>query len=166
MSCVRCDWHRQGGNFVCVWPWGEWNVNAAEEIVARQKREGRARLVTIKWETLRRYAQRDNWLDPANFHAPHLDHVDTSKPGIMGTTNDVPGRRRFLLEGQHRAIQCLRTRRDFSFYLLSEEETDSITIRKARVRSAPRMAARRARENGRGRQASPRPIKSRIQSSS
>ncbi len=144
MSCERCGWYKRGGAFTCVWPWGEWDVNAAEKLVAGKVRAGEARLITVKWQTLARYARRDGWLDARNYHEPHVAHVDGSKPGIMGTATHSPGRRRFLIEGQHRAIQCLRAKRDFSFYLLSKPETDGITIRRRRHPRETRKLSRNA----------------------
>ena len=78
-ECYRCAWHAKGGRFLCRWPFGLWDVSAAEEAV-----RGR------------------------------------------------PGRRLVLLEGMHRAVRCLRERRDFRAYVLPARETAAVELKAGR----------------------------------
>ncbi len=64
----------------------------------------------------------------------HVAHVDPSIPGIISHVwfveedgRSVHGH--LLIDGNHRAAQCLETNRDFFAYLLSEEESRQILLR-------------------------------------
>lgn len=142
-GCVRCDWYIKGGGFTCHWPWGVWDVNAAEEILAGRASGDSARIVTLSPRSLKRMAARDGWFDPKKkiYHPAHVPHVDPWKPGILGTVSDVPGRRLFLLEGQHRAIRCLLEGRPLSFHVLTREETDRVTLKRRRRKERSHRAS-------------------------
>src|SRR5918997_731911 len=101
-ECYRCAWHAKGGRFLCRWPFGLWDVSAAEEAVRRLRARGRLRAVRVSWLTLRRLALRDGWFGGRQFYEPHVSHVNTRKAGILGTVRGRPGRRLVLLEGMHR----------------------------------------------------------------
>lgn len=128
-ECYRCAWHAQGGRFFCRWPFGTWDVSAAEEAVRRLRGRGLLRAVRIPWRTLRRLALRDGWFEGRQFYEPHVSHVNTRKAGIFGVVRGRPGRRLILLEGMHRAIRCLRERRDFRAYVLPERETAAVELK-------------------------------------
>ena len=131
-ECYRCAWHTKGGRFLCRWSFGLWDVSAAEEAVRRLRGRGRLRVVRISWLTLRRLALRDGWFEGRQFYEPHVSHVNTRKAGILGTVRGRPGRRLVLLEGMHRAIRCLRERRDFRAYVLPARETAAVELKTRR----------------------------------
>ena len=131
-GCYRCAWHTKGGRFLCRWSFGLWDVSAAEEAVRRLRARGRLRVVRISWLTLRRLALRDGWFAGRQFYEPHVSHVNTRKAGILGTVRGRPGRRLVLLEGMHRAVRCLRERRDFRAYVLPARETAAVELKTRR----------------------------------
>ena len=137
-ECYRCAWHAQGGRFFCRWSFGLWDVSAAEEAVRRLRARARLRTVRIPWRTLRRMALRDGWFEGRQFYEPHLSHVNTRKAGILGTVRGRPGRRLILLEGMHRAVRCLRERRDFRAYVLPARETAAVELKSRRRAKAKR----------------------------
>ena len=54
----------------------------------------------------------------------HLDHVDPSIPGIACACGEIAGHPLLvLIDGAHRAARCLKERRPFLVYILSEEES-------------------------------------------
>ncbi|HEX8722958.1 MAG TPA: hypothetical protein VF736_20230 [Pyrinomonadaceae bacterium] len=131
-GCYRCAWHAKGGRFLCRWPFGLWDVSAAEGAVRRLRGRGRLRVVRVSWLTLRRLALRDGWFGGRQFYEPHVSHVNTRKAGILGTVRGRPGRRLVLLEGMHRAVRCLRERRDFRAYVLPARETAAVELKAGR----------------------------------
>jgi len=142
-ECYRCAWHTKGGRFLCRWPFGLWDVSAAEEAVRRLRARGRLRVVRISWLTLRRLALRDGWFGGRQFYEPHVSHVNTRKAGILGTVRGRPGRRLVLLEGMHRAVRCLRERRDFRAYVLPARETAAAELTSRRVKADKNFGAGR-----------------------
>lgn len=131
-ECYRCAWHAQGGRFFCRWSFGLWDATAAEETVRRLRAGGRLRAVRIPWRTLRRLALRDGWFEGRQFYEPHVSHVNTRKAGILGIVRGRPGRRLVLLEGMHRAVRCLRERRDFRAYVLPARDTAAVELKSKR----------------------------------
>lgn len=162
-KCYRCAWHAQGGRFFCRWPFGLWDASAAEEAVRRLRARGRLRAVRIPWLTLRRMALRDGWFEGRQFYEPHVSHVNTRKAGIIGIVRGRPGRRLVLLEGLHRAVRCLRERRDFRAYVLPACETAAVELkarRRGKTNGDPR-ARRRAKTPKTARAPERRPAKTR-----
>lgn len=145
--CYRCQWHQAGGHFICEWPWGRWDVNAAEMSVRRLRRRGLLRRVTFSWRALRRYAERDGWLLAGHYYPPHVAHVRLHKPGIMGTLSSCSGRRLFLIEGIHRAIRCLQEGRSFVAYVLPKVETERANLEPG---NNARWTGRHQRATGQG----------------
>jgi hypothetical protein len=131
-ECYRCAWHTKGGRYLCRWSFGLWDVSAAEEAVRRLRGRGGLRVVRVSWLTLRRLALRDGWFEGRQFYEPHVSHVNTRKAGILGTVRGRPGRRLVLLEGMHRAVRCLRERRDFRAYVLPARETAAVELKTRR----------------------------------
>jgi hypothetical protein len=77
----------------------------------------------------------------AEHHAAHLDHVDPSRPGIIG--------QRFggicLIDGNHRAHRCLRDGLPFRAYLLDLAESMKCLIHSDPINFTPELMAREIR---------------------
>lgn len=66
---------------------------------------------------------------------PHIPHVDPSRPGIIAQIECLADdgevvKGQVLIDGNHRAARCLQLDRPFFAYLLSEEETSEILLRR------------------------------------
>lgn len=114
-GCKRCGWRKTNpvGFAVRVLGVAHFDVDRAELVVFKRPRKP----ITIPHRQIGRYVQPD-WVD-----AEHVPHVDTSKPVIIAQVSHVKGVRRVLIEGRHRATQCLYAGRDLKAYLLTEAET-------------------------------------------
>jgi hypothetical protein len=77
----------------------------------------------------------------AEHHVAHLDHVDPSRPGIIG--------QRFggicLIDGNHRAHRCLRDGLPFRAYLLDLAESMQCLIHSDQIDFTPELIAREIR---------------------
>jgi hypothetical protein len=100
------------------------NVNLANELV----RDGREP-VELEEESVR-YC-----VDTTDLIKEHVGHVNPDRPGIIAhvtyTTADgevIHGHA--LIDGNHRAARCLELSRPFFVYLLSEEESERIVVRR------------------------------------
>lgn len=118
LPCPRCRLRTYRGLVACrVTCLGYYDVGAAEALVRRLRR--RAQPVTPF--DLRVIFNSD-------VHPPHLAHVDTRRPGILGLAW-IRGRlTRFILEGNHRSARAIQAGRPFRLYRLTEAETASVFI--------------------------------------
>jgi hypothetical protein len=114
-TCKRCGWHKEGRVGIVVYVPGVavFEVDRAELLTIRRPRKP----VTIPHRLIGRYVQ------PDQVEAEHVPHVDASKPVIIAQVSHVKGVRRVLIEGRHRATQCLYAGRDLKAYLLTPAET-------------------------------------------
>lgn len=58
----------------------------------------------------------------------HLDHVDPTKPGLIGLREANGSLAMVFIDGSHRAARCLRDGLTFRFHLLSTGLTDCLEI--------------------------------------
>lgn len=63
-------------------------------------------------------------LPSTHYEEAHLLHVNPDVPGILGQRFSGA----FLLDGVHRAVRCLREKKDFYAYILTQEETLSCLV--------------------------------------
>jgi hypothetical protein len=66
---------------------------------------------------------------------PHVAHVDSTRPGIIAHVQCEADdgeviKAHVLIDGNHRAARCLQLNRPFTAFLLTEEESQSILLRK------------------------------------
>jgi hypothetical protein len=100
------------------------NVNLANEIV----RDGREP-VELEDESLR-YC-----VDTTDLIPEHIGHVNPERPGVIAhvsytTADGEVIRGHALIDGNHRAARCLELGRPFFVYILSEEESEQIVVRR------------------------------------
>ena len=100
------------------------NVNLANQLV----RDGRES-VELEEESVR-YC-----VDTTDLIEEHIGHVNPDRPGIIAhvkyTTADgevIHGHA--LIDGNHRAARCLQLGRPFFVYILSEEESERVVVRR------------------------------------
>jgi len=65
----------------------------------------------------------------------HVPHVDPTRPGIIAhvqyrSEEGEVFRGHVLIDGNHRAVRCLQLDRPFFAFLLSEEESQAILLRR------------------------------------
>lgn len=73
-------------------------------------------------------------VDVSRIYEEHLDHVDTQYPGIIAhywypMPNGTIESGHLLIDGHHRAARCLRDGIPFFVHLLTEEESEEVTIK-------------------------------------
>jgi len=100
------------------------NVNLANELV----RDGREP-VELEEESVR-YC-----VDTTELIEEHIGHVNPDRPGIIAHVKYMTGEGELihghaLIDGNHRAARCLQLGRPFFVYILSEEESERIVVRR------------------------------------
>jgi len=113
-------------SFACPESELTWNIGRARELLARRPRQPQ----TLDPRHLAKWLR-----DRVTITPEHLDHIPVNKhrePGIVvvittATSPDAPPYAfAILIDGSHRAALALGAGRDFSAYLLTEEEQRSI----------------------------------------
>jgi hypothetical protein len=100
------------------------NVNLANEMV----RDGRAP-VELEEESLQ-YC-----VDTTDLIEEHIGHVNPDRPGIIAHVKYTTAEGELihghaLIDGNHRAARCLQLGRPFFVFILSEEESEQIVVRR------------------------------------
>ncbi len=121
-ACRRCT-HRGRETYLYLDRSYEFDVDRARTLV----QDGREPL-ELEDESVRQSVRR------SEIDAEHVDHVDTSHPGIIAhvfyrTADGEEVQAHLLIDGNHRAARCLKEQRPFLAYLLSEEESRAIVLR-------------------------------------
>jgi len=120
-GCRRC---RGGKEFFRYWDnCYEFDVDRARELV----QDGRDP-VEVEEESVQAS------VDECRIDEAHVSHVDPSFPGLIAhiryqDADGVVYKGHVLIDGHHRAARCLRERRPFAAYLLTEEESLAILLR-------------------------------------
>lgn len=113
-KCYRCTWHKES-------PEGGGGFRSGEDVfdveAALYFAEDGREPVEFTHEQLIRLYGKQRW----SVYRPHVSHVDTTKPGIMGRRK---GDGRFIMEGLHRTTNRIYAGRPFKFYVLTERETE------------------------------------------
>jgi hypothetical protein len=118
--CKRC--RPLGEEYFTYWDLYRFDVCRARELVA----DGRD-AVEVDDDSVR-YC-----VDTNRIHKHHVAHVDPKFPGIIAHvffTNPDGGTAQghVLIDGNHRAARCLREKRPFFAYVLTEEESKAILL--------------------------------------
>jgi hypothetical protein len=74
-------------------------------------------------------------VEEAHLNKAHVGHVDPSLPGVVAmfqclTEDGESLRTHVLIDGHHRAARCLQLGMPFRAYLLSDEESEQVLLRK------------------------------------
>jgi len=122
-GCCRCEVYDAPTATCRLRGIGYYDVKAAERLV---KRKPRKPLVL----TMRGKHRLSEYASGRGCYAPHVEHVNTRKYGILGLTKQKGNTRTisFLIDGNHRARKCFLRRRSFKVYVLTLEETASVFL--------------------------------------
>lgn len=123
-GCSRCSREEEHGEaFRCYKNTFKFNVTTARAMVA----DGRDKYLLDADDV-------EYSIDRAEINEKHVDHVDTSIPGIVchvffPTKDGRVVQAQRLIDGHHRAAKCLKMGLPFYAFILTEEESLAILER-------------------------------------
>ncbi len=134
-KCRVCEQRRLGGGEIYELR-GDAGTSVYDVDLAKRTVSGRRTAELVSFDALTDLLQGSRHVEA------HLAHVDPAKPGIVGQRfNGL-----FLLDGLHRATRCVREHRNFSAFVLSQEETLSALRSQDLWESNVGMAVRELRQ--------------------